>query len=87
MNSKSFTFTIIFVFLNLGLFAHGGRTDSRGGHNDRKNGGYHYHHGRPAHSHYEGHCPYDADGDLLKLSLIGSIASFLYFKTRDKKRA
>ncbi len=22
---------------------HSGRTDSRGGHNDRKNGGYHYH--------------------------------------------
>ena len=25
------------------LFAHSGRTDSYGGHNDRKNGGYHYH--------------------------------------------
>ena len=25
------------------LFAHGGGLDSNGGHNDRKNGGYHYH--------------------------------------------
>ena len=25
------------------LLAHSGRTDSSGGHNDRKNGGYHYH--------------------------------------------
>jgi hypothetical protein len=25
------------------VFAHSGRTDANGGHNDRKNGGYHYH--------------------------------------------
>ncbi len=28
--------------------AHGGRTDSSGGHNDRRSGGYHYHSGGPA---------------------------------------
>ena len=39
-------------------FSHGGRTDSRGGHNDNINGGYHYHHGCSAHSH-SGGCPYE----------------------------
>lgn len=42
--------------------AHSGRTDSRGGHNDKKNksglGSYHYHHGYPAHLHTGGVCPY-----------------------------
>ncbi len=39
-------------------YAHSGRTDSKGGHYDRKNGGYHYHHGYPAHDHPGGKCPY-----------------------------
>ncbi len=30
------------------LFAHPGGLDSKGGHHDRKNGGYHYHRGGPA---------------------------------------
>ena len=43
-------------------FAHGGRTDSNGGHKDNKNvsglGYYHYHcGGHPAHLHTNG-CPY-----------------------------
>src|SRR5687768_7068805 len=29
-------------------FAHPGGLDSKGGHNDRKNGGYHYHRGTPS---------------------------------------
>ena len=40
-------------------FAHSGRTDSNGGHWDRQNGGYHYHHGNPPHDHYD----IDGDGD------------------------
>ena len=44
-------------------FAHGGRTDSEGGHHDYNNvsglGPYHYHHGEPAHLHPNGICPYD----------------------------
>ena len=44
-------------------FAHGGRTDSDGGHHDYNNvsglGPYHYHHGEPAHLHPNGICPYD----------------------------
>lgn len=38
--------------------AHSGRTDGRGGHHDRQNGGYHFHHGYPAHYHPNGECPY-----------------------------
>ena len=37
--------------------AHPGRTDSNGGHTDSSTGEYHYHHGYPAHQHY------DMDGD------------------------
>jgi hypothetical protein len=39
-------------------FAHSGRTDGKGGHHDNINGGYHYHHGYPAHDHPNGTCPY-----------------------------
>lgn len=41
-------------------FAHPGRTDSNGGHTNRRTGEYHYHHGKPEHQHYD----YDGDGDL-----------------------
>lgn len=47
--------------------AHGGRTDSNGGHHDRSDGSYHYHHGYSAHSHYDidgdgkKDCPYEFD--------------------------
>lgn len=33
--------------------AHSGKTDSKGGHRDSSTGQYHYHHGYPAHSHYD----------------------------------
>lgn len=39
--------------------AHSGRTDSQGGHYNRKTGEYHFHHGYPAHDHPGGVCPYD----------------------------
>lgn len=45
--------------------AHSGRTDSQGGHYDSETGEYHYHHGYPAHQHYDidgdgkPDCPYD----------------------------
>jgi len=87
-NSMKLLSIAMFCFLAYALFAHGGGTDSHGGHHDRKNGGYHFHHGRSAHQHYEGHCPYDVDDDLLKLSGIGGILVFLFLKARDKvKRA
>lgn len=45
--------------------AHNGKTDSSGGHYDHSTGQYHYHHGYPAHQHYDMNkdgiidCPYD----------------------------
>lgn len=50
--------TVLMVFsLNIGVFAHSGGTDSKGGHYDRSSGEYHYHHGYEAHFHYDGVCP------------------------------
>lgn len=45
-------------------FLHQGRTDSNGGHYNHTTGEYHYHHGYPAHDHYDMNgdgavdCPY-----------------------------
>lgn len=50
---------VLALLLSLPVFAHSGRTDSKGGHNGP--GGYHYHHGYPAHQHEGGECPYDFD--------------------------
>ena len=46
--------------LSVVVSAHPGRTDSEGGHTDHETGEYHYHHGYPAHQHYD----MDDDGDL-----------------------
>ena len=40
--------TLILVFGGDNVFSHSGRTDSSGGHYNRKTGGYHYHGGGPA---------------------------------------
>lgn len=59
--------TIIFsiCFLTFSVYAHGGRTDSNGGHKDKNNvsglGAYHYHcGGNPPHLHNGGVCPYSS---------------------------
>ena len=52
---------VLLAMFSVCVYAHPGRTDSNGGHYDNKNGGYHYHHGYPAHSHVNGACPYDYD--------------------------
>ena len=61
----------------LAVSAHPGRTDSNGGHTDSDTGDYHYHHGWPAHDHYDMNadgaidCPYefiDAEDDDLNPS-------------------
>lgn len=57
MKKKLFT---LFILLSLLAFSHPGRTDANGGHHDRKNGGYHYHHGYSAHDHPNGVCPYES---------------------------
>lgn len=64
MKQKRFTLLFVFIFLiiaSASAFAHPGRTDSKGGHYDRQNGGYHYHHGYSAHQHPNGVCPYETE--------------------------
>lgn len=61
--------------------AHGGKTDSNGGHYDRSTGEYHYHHGYPAHKHTNGKCPYnfkDKTGEGSGSSSSGSQYSWSY---------
>lgn len=59
----SLLITLAVAVISSTAFAHGGRTDARGGHRDKNNvsglGSYHYHcGGRPAHLHKGGVCPY-----------------------------
>lgn len=49
---------VLLMLLPAAALAHSGRTDSSGGHHDYIHGGYHYHHGRSAHQHPGGVCPY-----------------------------
>lgn len=57
---------LVTVLLPTFGLAHSGRTDGDGGHWDRSEGTYHYHHGYPAHDHPDGVCPYeDKDNSLM----------------------
>lgn len=65
---KFFVFLLIVLLVTPCLaMAHPGRTDSNGGHTDSSTGEYHYHHGYPAHDHYDmdgdgrKDCPYNFD--------------------------
>ena len=55
----------LLVSVALGVNAHPGRTDGKGGHTNRSTGEYHYHHGYSEHDHYDmdgdgqKDCPYD----------------------------
>lgn len=60
-------FCFLFVFIAcipMSSYAHSGRTDGNGGHIDHSTGEYHYHHGYPAHQHWDMNndgkldCPY-----------------------------
>lgn len=51
---------LMFLIIPVVALAHPGRTDSNGGHTDSSTGEYHYHHGYPAHDHYD----MDGDGDI-----------------------
>lgn len=60
-NKSLLSIIIIFIVLILSIskvYGHSGRTDTNGGHYNRSTGEYHYHHGYPAHQHYNGVCPY-----------------------------
>lgn len=51
---------LLLPIIALTAYAHQGRTDGSGGHTDHSTGEYHYHHGYPAHDHYD----MDGDGDI-----------------------
>ena len=73
---KKLLVLVLALLLSLPVLAHSGRTDSKGGHNGP--GGYHYHHGYPAHQHEGGQCPYDFDdrtGESSGTSSSGSSSS------------
>lgn len=61
------TALLVLLILPIRAYAHAGRTDGNGGHTDEDTGEYHYHHGYPAHDHYDMDgdgtidCPYDFD--------------------------
>lgn len=63
MNKRIFLVLVVSLLslLTIGVLAHSGGTDSSGGHWNHSTGEYHYHHGKPAHQHYEGVCPYSAE--------------------------
>lgn len=62
----AFVFAFV-LLLSPAVLAHSGKTDANGGHYDRSTGEYHYHHGYPAHQHYDMNgdgvvdCPYNFD--------------------------
>lgn len=65
---KFFVFLLIVLLVTPCIaLAHPGRTDGDGGHTDHSTGEYHYHHGYPAHDHYDmdgvgrKDCPYNFD--------------------------
>ena len=77
------TICLMVVSLSLSAFAHGGRTDSSGGHKDNKNksglGSYHYHcGGNPAHLHSGGVCPYSGGGSSSSSSSYSSTPKTVY---------
>lgn len=57
---RKITFLLLIAILCFSsvALAHSGKTDSSGGHYNRSTGEYHYHHGRSAHQHPGGVCPY-----------------------------
>lgn len=59
---------VLLALLCTSAYAHGGKTDSNGGHMNHATGEYHYHHGYSAHQHEDGVCPYDFDDKTNKSS-------------------
>ncbi len=79
MRKQLLAFLLAFLLLlSPTVLAHSGKTDANGGHYDRSTGEYHYHHGYPAHQHYDMDgdgvvdCPYDFDDKTDHSSRSGS---------------
>lgn len=77
--NKFFCFMLVALMFLCPVLAHSGKTDSKGGHYDHQNDGYHYHHGYPAHQHTGGVCPYDYDNKTGQNS--GGSSSYTYNTT------
>lgn len=79
---KPFSIFLCLMLLSIVASAHAGRTDASGGHWDRSDGTYHYHHGYPAHQHTNGICPYDYNNltgyNSGSSSLTSTVASVSY---------
>lgn len=82
MRKRLLAFLLAFLLLlSPTVLAHSGKTDANGGHYDRSTGEYHYHHGYPAHQHYDMDgdgiidCPYDFDDKTDHSSRNGSGSS------------
>lgn len=81
MKKRLLTLLLCLFLLCPSALAHGGKTDANGGHYDRSTGEYHYHHGYPAHQHYDMDgdgiidCPYDFDDQTDHSSHGGSSGS------------
>ena len=80
---------VVLFAIQIPVFAHAGNTDENGGHYDADTGEYHYHHGYPAHDHYDIDgdgaidCPYDFDDKTGQNS--GSSSSSISKKTTSSK--
>lgn len=61
---------VLIMFLSFTAYAHPGRTDEDGGHYNRSDGTYHYHHGYPEHQHINGECPYNFN-DITNHNSVG----------------
>jgi len=79
LRKRLLAFLLAFLLLlSPNVLAHSGKTDANGGHYDRSTGEYHYHHGYPAHQHYDmdgdgvADCPYDFDDKTDHSSHSGS---------------
>lgn len=96
---KRWLISILILFtafcLPICAFAHPGNTNGDGGHYDRSTGEYHYHHGYPAHDHYDMDgdgiidCPYDFDdktGENSGSSSSGGGYSYNYSVTEETIR-
>ena len=76
-------FLALFLIPSIAVYAHSGGTDSNGGHYNHSTGEYHYHHGKPAHDHKNGVCPYDSSAetedqdDIWVVVLISSAVAWL----------